>query len=452
MILSAAVLAGAALAAPTLRDAATGGQVGDATLALPTAYTLLAPWCDTLDALSLLSASQHLALVATVLVAHVAWRVGRRLRARESLTRAGMRHRRDERWPGSYGMLRRLGREIGRELGALAVLLLAIVAVYAVGLAPRPMAALRPAGADVVTVDFHSHTAASWDGRAGFGPEENRAWHRAAGFDVAFVTDHRSFAGAAAAEAHNPRAAGDGTTLLTGIETRYCAQHLNVLGGTVDRDRAFLAGAIKRPALGSAARSLGPDAILLITVPSELAEVPQVVADAGGAARAIELADAAPRGLAQLDSARSRVLRLADSLDLAVVAGSDNHGWGRTPAAWSLLTIPGWRGVSPDSLSILIVARIRRQGRRAARVVERRRPNAAHGALALIVPAVVWTMLTQMQWPERMSWLLWTWGAWGAALVAFKRRHAGSAAGMNGAADLRLRLVELPGTLGRETS
>jgi len=141
--------------------------------------------------------------------------------------------------------------------------------------------------------------------------------------------------------------------------------------------------------------------------------------------RAIEFADASPRGFAQLDSARGRVLRLADSLDLAVVAGSDNHGWGRTPAAWSLLTVPGWRRVSSDSLSSLIVACIRRQGRRAVRVVERRRPNASHGAaLALIVPAMVWTMLTQIRWPERVSWLLWTWGAWGAALVALRASSA----------------------------
>ena len=428
IVLSAAVLAGAALATPVLRDAATGGQVGDVTLALPTTYTVLAPWCDTLDALSLLSAQQHLALVATVLVAHVAWRAGRRLRARASRTHARTRPRGDETRAGAYtahDVLRRLGRETGRELAALGLVLLAIIAVYAASLAPRPMAALRPADTDMVTVDFHSHTAASWDGRVGYGAEENRAWHRAAGFDVAFVTDHRTFAGAAAAEALNPRAAGDGTTLLTGIETRYRAEHLNVLGGTVARDGAFLVGAVDPRALDSAARALAPAAILLITVPSRLAEVPQVVAEARGAVRAIEFADASPRGFAQLDSARGRVLRLADSLDLAVVAGSDNHGWGRTPAAWSLLTVPGWRRVSSDSLSSLIVACIRRQGRRAVRVVERRRPKASHGAaLALIVPAMVWTMLTQIRWSERVSWLLWTWGAWGAALVALRASSA----------------------------
>jgi hypothetical protein len=353
-------------------------------------------------------------------------------------------------------MLHRLGREVGREVGALGVLLLAIIAVYAASLAPRPMAALRPADADVMTVDFHSHTAASWDGRAGFGAEENRAWHRAAGFDVAFVTDHRSFAGATAAEARNPRAAGDGTTLLTGIETRYRAQHLNVLGGTVQRDRAFLVGAIDPPALAFAAHSFAPKGILLVTVPSRLGEVPQVVAESGGAARAIELSDAAPRGLAQLDSARSRVLQLADSLDLAVVAGSDNHGWSRTAAAWSLLTVPGWRRVSSDSLSSLIVARIRQQGRRAVRVVERGRPNASRGAaLALIAPALAWTMLTQIRWPERVSWLLWTWGGWGAAAIVFarKQRRATSA----DVADMpndeshgaRGRISQLPRRLGK---
>jgi hypothetical protein len=276
----------------------------------------------------------------------------------------------------------------------------------------------------MLTVDFHSHTAASWDGRAGFGAEENRAWHRAAGFDVAFVTDHRSFAGATAGKARNPREAGDGTTLLTGIETRYRAQHLNVLGGTVGRDSGFLVGAVDPLALASPARSLAPEGILLVTVPAPLGEVPEVVAESGGAVRAIELSDAAPRGLAQLDSARSRVLHLADSLDLAVVAGSDNHGWGRTPAAWSVMTIPGWRRVSADSLSSLIVARIRQRGRRAVRVVERGRPTASRGAaLALIAPAMAWTMLTQIGWPERVSWLLWTWAGWEATLVLFARKQ-----------------------------
>ena len=89
-VLSAAVLAGAAVATPVLRDAATGGQVGDATLTLPIGYTLLAPWCDTLDALSLLSARQHLALIATVLAAHAAWRVRRQHRARASRTCGGL--------------------------------------------------------------------------------------------------------------------------------------------------------------------------------------------------------------------------------------------------------------------------------------------------------------------------------------------------------------------------
>jgi hypothetical protein len=118
------------------------------------------------------------------------------------------------------------------------------------------------------------------------------------------------------------------------------------------------------------------------------------------------------------------VLRLADSLDLAVVAGSDNHGWGRTAAAWTLLTIPGWRRATPSALSGLIAAAIRRRGRHAARVVERPRARLSRPAsLALTAPVVAWTMLEGLRWPERLSWLAWTWAA-ALGRLALRRRGA----------------------------
>lgn len=45
--------------------------------------------------------------------------------------------------------------------------------------------------ATFVVTDFHSHTNASWDARAGCSPAANRAWHRAAGFDAAYVGEWR---------------------------------------------------------------------------------------------------------------------------------------------------------------------------------------------------------------------------------------------------------------------
>src|SRR5437764_10613241 len=48
---------------------------------------------------------------------------------------------------------------------------------------------------------------------------------------------------------------------------------------------------------------------------------------------------------------RQRIVHIADSLNLALVTGSDNHGWGRAAPGWTLMRIPGWRGMSTDSLS-----------------------------------------------------------------------------------------------------
>src|SRR6185436_1410201 len=86
---------------------------------------------------------------------------------------------------------------------------------------PRPMAGISVADSSVVVVDFHSHTNASGDARSGFSPEANRDWHRQGGFNVAYVSDHRSFSGAEAAVASNPIRAGDGTVLLSAYEGRY---------------------------------------------------------------------------------------------------------------------------------------------------------------------------------------------------------------------------------------
>ena len=53
-------------------------------------------------------------------------------------------------------------------------------------------------------------------------------------------------------------------------------------------------------------------------------------------------------------SDRDAILTLAERLHLAVLTGSDNHGWGRTAPAWSVLRIAGWRGMTPPELDIAI--------------------------------------------------------------------------------------------------
>ncbi|HET7458534.1 MAG TPA: hypothetical protein VFJ74_12865, partial [Gemmatimonadaceae bacterium] len=325
---------------------------------------------------------------------------------------------------------RRAGRRRATALGegGGAMLLGAgIFAAYSAGcIMPRPMAALAVADPDIVRVDFHSHTEASHDGRRGFTAERNRAWHRAAGFDVAYVTDHDAFGGAERGAAGNPRLAGGGTVLLSGVEAWSGGEHLNVLGATAS-DSAFIApdhqiddAAVER-AVGAGRR----DPVFIETVPGNLdalvtAERLERSMPGASVARvdAIELSDAAPRGFEQTDRDRARILHLADSLGIAVVAGSDNHGWGHTAAAWSLVRVPGWRALTPDALGRSIEARLLAADRRdAVQVVERSRlaPPRTRVELAFTAPAFAWQIFATLSPADRLGWLVW---AWGAALLA----------------------------------
>jgi predicted metal-dependent phosphoesterase TrpH len=390
---------GVAVAAP-LRLLA-GWSPGAAALHLPAAYIALAPLCDVLDALSLLSVRQHAALMATVLAAHGAWRWRRRAPPQASVTLAAL-----------------------GELAHWSRLVAVLVGVYAIGaLMTRPMAALHLDDPDALVVDFHSHTRASWDGRDGFTVEANRDWHRDAGFDAAYLSDHGTLAGVAEGRRRNPALAGGGTVMLPAIEVRCAGQHVVILGAT-SRDisdecaPAFLR--VARPPQPPERAAEEP--VALLTIPGSLtspSRLPLV--------RAIEIADGAPRALDQMQHDDARIRGIADRENLALVAGSNNHGWGRTAAAWSVVHVPGWRSLRPEALDSAIRRRLLRDGSHGVSVLERRRvaPGASAFALAATVPAVAWGMLATLSTPERLAWLCWTWAVFGNALLVRRRRRAG---------------------------
>src|SRR6476619_682124 len=189
----ALVALSALFARDPLQDAATFENLLEVSLRRPTGYLLLAPVSNVLDTLTLLSLRQHIALLATILVCYVAWWwfFGRKQLAALAPNRRAL-----------------------REVARIGVGLVIIVGVYVVGMImPRPMAGLE-ATTDIIVVDFHAHTKFSHDGRPDWKPEDVRAWHRAAGFDVGYVTDHRTCEGARDAWANNPTVAGTGTVLL----------------------------------------------------------------------------------------------------------------------------------------------------------------------------------------------------------------------------------------------
>jgi hypothetical protein len=408
IIVTLLVLVSAPFAIAPIRDAATLGTIPEATLRRPLGYVLMAPVSDVLDLLALLSLRQHVALLLTLLIGYVAWFV----------------------WRGRVTPVTVApGRRAIRIAARIGLALLAVIAVYAAGVfLPRPMAALDTAP-NVVAVDFHSHTKYSHDGRPDWTPEDVRAWHRDAGFEVAYVTDHRTFEGARDAWANNPAFAGQGTTLLPGIEVVWKGEHVVVL----DADRKYRGiltetlRDIDEPALTMASSIPGNEPLLIETFPGDISKMIPATGNGTAGVRAIELVDGAPKGLGQTRRERATIVHYADSLNLALVAGSNHHGWGHTASGWTLMYLPGWRNATPDEIGDAIVTILRRGGVSSTRVVERYVADTETGVkLVLSAPLVAWGMLRTLSPDERAVWV-----AWAVALtlvsrlLAYRRPRAG---------------------------
>ncbi|MGK2962441.1 MAG: hypothetical protein ACSLFK_09890 [Gemmatimonadaceae bacterium] len=361
---------------------AGGSPPGGVSLNVSTGYVALSPVSRTLDALSLLSNPQTIALFVSLVIAVVAAIMLRRKAARRQT------------W-------KRLALGFAGLIAAIAIVEAAVVFV------PRPMAALAVDDDETVRVDFHSHTGASHDVRKSFTAERNREWHRSGGFDIAYITDHVTFDGAIAARANNPRLAGDGTSLLTGVEGRYHRIMSTITLGLTEADTALLnrrgnllpgeTASARRPVTIVALPNRNLDSVTFESLDS----LPRFVA--------LELVDAAPRGLGQLDREEARIRSLATKLDLVLVAGSNNHGFGRTVAAWNLMRIPGWRSLPPDSVGRLIEEPFRQRDLAAVTIVRRTRPSLHGVTLAATLPVIVYQIIGTLTFTERLVWLAWIW-------------------------------------------
>lgn len=317
----------------------------------------------------------------------------------------------------------RNSRSIGptRELAGIMGFVSMLVAIYAIGaLLPRPMASLRLPGTDALAVDFHSHTRASWDGRRSFSPESNRSWHRDSGFDAVYISDHGTLSGVIEGEARNPGLSGEGTVILPAVEVRCGGQHVVILGATIHEGAPDCASpTVPASSISpSTRRWTSQGMITLLTIPARFAvdrPIPR--------SQAIEIADAAPRALDQMERDGGLIRRIARADDLAQVASSNNHGWGRTAAAWSVLEIDHWRALTPRELDAAIRGRIATLRGKSVYVVERRRVAPPSSTLGLMgtVPTVGWRLFTILSPGERISWIVWAWTLWALSRVAFPR-------------------------------
>jgi hypothetical protein len=392
------VLISAAFAEEPLRDAMSLGPIPEGHLDLSASYLAIAPLSNVLDTITLLGVRQHLAVLVSLLAIYAAIRI----------------------WRATiYGHIDTAGTppsRVVREARDAALFLLAIIVLYAAALAlPRPMAAIVAQPSDpILVVDFHSHTRFSHDGRPDWDASDVRAWHRSAGFDAVYISDHRTVEGAELGIADNPREAGQGEMILQSLEAGWHGEHVNILGAN-----RFYKGLttpdlrdVDEQSLTLASLLAGREPIIIETLPGKLERMMPAKGPQTAGVRAIEVVDGSPRGLDQTRVLRSRIVHLADSLNIALVAGSDNHGWGRTAPGWTLLIVPGWRGMGTDSLAFSI-ERALRVGREATRVVERRIPGELNGGnaleLTLSLPIIAWGMFATLSVDERVMWILWVW-------------------------------------------
>lgn len=393
------VIIAAGFAVDPVRDAISLVSIPEAHLDLSPGYIAIAPLSNLLDTLTLLGARQHIVVLISAIAIYVAMRMWR--------ASTHDQQQEEARWRRS---------SILRESASALAFLIGLVVLYAAAaLLPRPMASLvaQPSEA-LVVVDFHAHTRYSHDGRPGWEPADVRAWHRAAGFDAVYISDHRTVQGAELGIADNPAVAGQGEMILQALELGWRGEHVNVLNA--NRFYKGLTTAdlrdVDEQSLKLASVLPGREPVVIETLPGHLEHVVAASGLRTAGVRAIELVDGSPRGLDESRILRSRIVHLADSLNLALVAGSDNHGWGRAAPGWTLVVVPGWRGMGTDSLGSAIEQALR-TGHDATRVIERRIPGELNGGnpleLILTLPIVVWTMFRALSVDERVVWVIWVW-------------------------------------------
>ena len=397
LLITLCIAVTAAFSLSPLVDVARPDAAVTATLNGGLVYDALAPASNILDALTMLSPAQYWATFALCALLFIGGEIiGHVRRARCFSVRKASRT---------------CVRCTGGTVAILGIMLLL----------SRPMASLRVSDPDLIIVDFHSHTSASHDGRPGFDAERNREWHRAAGFNAVYITDHQTFEGALEGARLNPPTAGGGTTILPGVELRDGPEHPILIG--VDPKRMRINSPDWREAAVKADGGLVPP-ILILSMPGDLDRVPADEYLGEIKLAAIEGADGSPRGIAQTTNDGKRIIALANRMGLALVSGSDNHGWAEAAPAWSVLRIPGWRALTPAALDIAIRRTIIARVPGSTQVISRRMAKPVTGRIgnALGGVAVATLMFRTMNPRDRLSWLGWSWGLALFPSISMRRR------------------------------
>ena len=366
----------------------------------PWLYLVLAPAFSLWDGISMLSLARLEGLLWGLLVFYLVWRIARTFRP--MIEPAGP-------WP-----------VVGHEFGVLAAAAGAfLLFVIAGALWHRPMVSLAGVPPDEVVVDYHSHTNVSHDVRGtlmrGYDVAANLRWHRRAGFEAVFITDHNTIA--------PPGPAVPGVIRCPGIEVSAWQAHIVLLGDSLQVDRPrYTRGLDSQLSLFHDAHALY-GSLSMASLPEYREyqwERLDTLVEAG--LDGFELVNAAPKANQLTHSERDSVIALARRTNRFLAGVSDHHGWGATSMVWNLVGVPG--SLDPGKTCPAILARLR-EGFSANRIVERHHlRHDSHWPVWLTPLGVVWETWRSMGWVMTIAWLAWAWGIWAVKRVLSTRHSA----------------------------
>jgi len=303
-----------------------------------------------------------------------------------------------------------------REVGLLAAALSGLALFIAAGvLWHRPMAALAGTTPGDVVFDVHGHTNVSHDVQGtlmrGFDTEANLRWHRRAGFDAVFVTDHNTVAGL------RPHAGPP--ALCPGIEVSAWKAHVVLLGDSLPVDRRRYNGSLEALLTLLRVSDSTYGALSVLSLPEyERDHWSRLDTLVAAGADGFEIVNAAPKASEFSRQHRDSVVALARRTNRFVVGASDIHGWGATSMVWNIMRLPGG-AAGPAVCSELLDGL--RHGFGSSRIVERHHLRADAGWPRWLTPVgVLWETWRGMNWTLTLAWLSWIWLLWAAA----RRRYS----------------------------
>lgn len=392
LVLTAGLLAARLAAAPPLSDPLGAPLPPSLHLRYPLPYVLLAPLFTLWDGVSMLSMSRLEAFLWGLLLLYLLWRAARLL------------------WRGvAWSDRPPVRAPVRRELALLGSMFGALLLFVVVGLLwHRPMAALAGTGPADIVFDVHSHTNVSHDVEdtpmRGFDTEANLRWHRRAGFDAVFVTDHNTVAGL------RPHAGAP--ALCPGIEVSAWRSHVVLLGDTLPVDRSRYNRSLDGLLTLLASSDSAYGALSVLSLPEyERNQWGRLDTLLAAGADGLEIVNAAPKANELSRVRRDSVAALARTRNRFVVGASDSHGWGATSMVWNVMAVAG--APAGDRATCRALLDGLRRGFGSSRIVERHRLRADGAWPRWLTPVgVVWETWRTMNWPLTLAWLAWTWLLW----------------------------------------